>query len=393
MIAGALVLIVAVGAAPVERCTLCHPEERVQFEQSVHRREGIRCASCHGGDPAATTVEGAHRGGFRGSPRRRDVPELCGSCHSDIARMRPYNVPADQLALYRTSGHGQRLARGDERVAVCTDCHGVHEIRAKSDPRSLVFPRNIPSTCGRCHAGPDGPGGDAGSRDPYHDYLGGVHGRAFLEEGNASAPECSGCHGAHGATPPGFGDVDKVCGHCHTTTRSYFLQGPHKAGMDAAGLPECASCHGNHRIERADVDRLNTVCVNCHEPGSDREELGSAMSALYGAASEEIDRAAGLIEKAAGIPLNVEDYRARLEEARTSLVESLPVMHAHDVDLVQDRTRRARSIAGEIESEIGGKLEGRAWRRVGLMVFWFYLLLTVAILARSRRRAMREPSR
>lgn len=383
----ASLLVVLLGAAAPEACTLCHPQARVQFEESVHHREGILCSSCHGGDPAATTVERAHRNGFVGDPRRRDIPDLCGSCHSDIAKMRPYNLPADQEALYRTSGHGIRLAKGDDRVAVCTDCHGVHEIRAPDDPRSRVFPRNIPATCGGCHA--DGeliPG--AGDGGPYQDYVAGVHGRAFLEEGNSSAPECTRCHGAHGATPPGFGDIDKVCGQCHTATRAHFIEGPHKAAMDAAGLPECASCHDHHRIAPAGIDLLESVCSNCHEPGSVQHDIALTMSALYRTADEELDMAAERVDEAAAIPLNVEDYRARLKEGRTALIESLPVMHSLEISRVEDLTRRARSIASEVESEIGGKLEGRAWRNVGLMLFWFYLILTVAILIRFRRQAM-----
>jgi hypothetical protein len=86
----------------------------------------------------------------------------------------------------------------------------------------------------------------------------------------------------------------------------------------------------------------------------------------------------------------VEDYRARLEEARTALTESYPVMHALEIHGVEEQTSRARAIAREVESEVNGKLEGLTWRRVGLLVFWFYLLLTVAVLLRYRRQAGRQ---
>jgi hypothetical protein len=57
---------------------------------------------------------------------------------------------------------------------------------------------------------------------------------------------------------------------------------------------------------------------------------------------------------------------------------------------VRDLTSQARGIAREVESEVEAKLRGLGWRRVGLLVFWFYLLLTVAVLARFRKRAERE---
>jgi hypothetical protein len=117
------------------------------------------------------------------------------------------------------------------------------------------------------------------------------------------------------------------------------------------------------------------------------------MRTLVRGAEDEIEAARLLVDRAAAIPLYVEDYLARLEEARTSLLQSFPVMHALRVDSVEELTHRARSIAAEVESEVTGKLLERRWRRVGLLLFWFYLILTVTILVRYRRRALREATR
>jgi hypothetical protein len=306
--------------------------------------------------------------------------------------MRPYNLPTDQLALYRTSAHGRALARGDDRVAVCIDCHGVHHILRHEDPGSTVFPSTIPKTCGRCHsdAGLMRPRGHDGN--PFEEYAAGVHGQALLEHGDSSAPDCARCHGAHGAAPPGVGDVDKVCGQCHAATRAQFLESPHRRVMAAAGLPECASCHGNHRVGRADIALLDTVCLKCHDAKSTAVNLATRMKALHTGASEELERARRTVQRASEVPIYVEDYRARLEEARTSLIESLPAMHSLDLARVEQLTHRARSLGAEVESEVGGKLGEMKWRRVGLGVFWLYLLVTVAILARFRTRAARRES-
>ena len=56
-------------------------------------------------------------------------------------------------------------------------------------------------------------------------------------------------------------------------------------------------------------------------------------------------------------------------------------------------TDRARFIGHEVESEVRSKLEGRRWRRVGLLVFWFYLIVTLGALVRFRRRALRTAGR
>ncbi|HKY31096.1 MAG TPA: cytochrome c3 family protein [Candidatus Polarisedimenticolia bacterium] len=372
------------GAASL--CGLCHPDVRVQYETSIHRSEEISCVSCHGGDPSAGDVAGAHGRGFRGRVRRAGIPDLCASCHADAGIMRPYNLPTDQLALYRTSAHGRLLARGDDRAAVCTDCHGAHDIRSARDPSSRVHSLNVPQTCARCHS-------DASLRaafghlgDPYADFAASVHGEALLRRGNLSAPDCSRCHGAHGAAPPGMGDVDKVCGQCHQTARYWFRTGPHATAMAREGMSECASCHGHHATAAAPVSLLETACSGCHAAGTAPLELASRMKTLYDGAGEEIETARALVDKAARVPLYVEDYRARLQEADTSLIESLPTMHSLDLSRVEHLTARARSIGREVQAEVNGKLGDRAWRRLGLAAFWFYLLVTVAILARRRRR-------
>ncbi|HZI93529.1 MAG TPA: hypothetical protein VFE84_04760, partial [Patescibacteria group bacterium] len=266
-------------------------------------------------------------------------------------------------------------------------CHGAHEILKHDDPRSSVFPLNVPRTCGRCHGDAALMRGYGLTDNPLADFTAGVHGEALMTRRDASAPECAHCHGAHGAAPPGVGDVDKVCGQCHVSARANFLEGPHKDAMRKAGLPECASCHSNHRILKTDVSMLDTVCSTCHEASSPPVMLGHQMKTLYTGARDEIDKAGRLMEQAAAVPLYMEDYQARLEEARTSLVEVLPAMHALDLARVDRLTHRARSIGSEIESEVHGKLEARKWRRLGLGVFWFYLILTLALLLRQRQRS------
>jgi hypothetical protein len=163
--------------------------------------------------------------------------------------------------------------------------------------------------------------------------------------------------------------------------------------MEEAGLPECASCHDHHRISKANVATLDTTCLECHEAGSEQVDLAVQMKTLYTSASGDLETARGVVDRAREIPLYVEDYEARLEEGYTSLVESLPAMHTVDLSVIEPLTERARSIGHEVESEVRSKLEGRRWRRVGLLVFWFYLIVTLGTLVRFRRRALRTTPR
>jgi len=366
-------------------CVTCHPAERVQLAASVHSREGIGCESCHGGVPGSLDEKRAHGGDFRGVPKRQDIPALCASCHADPVAMRPYNLPIDQFALYQISGHGRKLAEGDDRVAVCTDCHGAHEVRSATNPESPTFRVNVPETCGRCHADAELMADYGLSAEVLDDFRGSVHGEALLEDADPNAPNCARCHGVHGASPPGFGDVAKVCGQCHASARVFFEQSVHKEAMDAAGLPECASCHGNHAIGPVGSELAGEVCLECHESGSPPAEIGRRLLALQSAAVHEIENADGLVAEAEQIPLDVGDYQARLELARTHLREAYPVMHSLDVEQVTPLTTSARSVAEDVQREIYDKLADIRMRRLGLVLFWFYILLTIAILVSLRR--------
>ena len=374
------------------RCGVCHPAERVQFEKSRHAPESVRCVSCHGGDDRSLEAAVAHGAGFRGRPARRDIPKLCASCHADEAQMRPYSLSVDQYALYQISGHGRRLARGDDQVAVCSDCHGAHEVLATRDPASSTYALNIPRTCGRCH-GNTALMRTRGRADVLRAYQSSVHAHALTGKGNLRAPTCVSCHGAHGAAPPALGSADKVCGQCHTAERRYYSAGVHAAGNPGrAGdrRPECVSCHEAHGVQAARPERLGTSCVMCHEGDSPRLDLGRRIWNGYRTATGVADKAAALVAKADAIPIPTEDYHARIEEALTYLREALPAAHSVRPEIVAGFTTRARAVGQEVQQEIRGKLGNLRQHKYVLLAFWFYVLLTLFVLKRFRDQAARN---
>ena len=383
----ALAVLVALPAAAQERCGTCHPAEKVAFAKSVHSREGVSCSSCHGGDPAALEVEPAHRGGFRALTNRLAGPAACAECHADLTQMRAYNLPVDQYALYQTSEHGRGLARGDQAVAICSDCHGAHEVLAPDDPASPTDPRRVATTCESCHGS-----ADLAARydmDPgvVADYRSSVHGQTLLAGDRGAAPNCTSCHGAHGAGPPGVGALDKICGSCHTQARRAFISGPHHDALLAAGLPECGACHSHHAIERIGEEEIGATCADCHDEESDSVALGRLLETSIATAAAEIDEAEKLLDRAARMGAEVQDHEARLEEARSYLTEVLPVVHAVSREPVEILTRRARSIGEEVQHEVYESLDRRP-QRLGLALVWFYVVMTVAILVGYKRRLL-----
>ncbi len=371
------------------RCGVCHPADRVAFEKSPHAKEDVHCTSCHGGDDTTDDKAKAHGGSFTGKVDKASVPKMCGSCHSDEKAMRPYGLPVDQLALYQTSRHGQLLAKGDKQVAVCSDCHGAHDVMPVADPVSSVYPTNVPRTCGQCH-------GDTTLvrqrhiKNSYADYLTSVHAHQLFDLGNMRSPTCVSCHGVHGANPPDVGEVTKVCGRCHTAERRYYIAGPHAQAMAAKNQPACVACHGGHGIEASVVTRLESNCVKCHAKGSKLERMGATMLADWQSAKNEIDRAEKLVLKADAVPMATEDYHARVEEARTYLREAMIAAHQVQPEAVSAFTLRARSVGNEIETELKHKFSINMVNKLALVVFWFYVLMTVGILRGYRNRRPRE---
>ena len=91
---------------------------------------------------------------------------------------------------YIDSIHGFALSKEGLLVAAnCQSCHGSHHILSRKDPQSPTNKANVPTTCGKCHAG------------ITENYLGGVHGKA-IAAGKMNAPVCSDCHTAHAILQP-----------------------------------------------------------------------------------------------------------------------------------------------------------------------------------------------
>jgi len=388
-----LLLVLSTTSAAVraeDSCRTCHPDIRIQYDTSVHGRE-FSCTACHGGDSAVMTVEAhSRKQNYIGKPSRRDVPELCAKCHADPNRMKPYGLPTDQYAQYLTSQHGLLLAKGDTHVAVCTDCHGVHNILPRGEPNSPVAVRNIPATCGRCHA-------DRGlmaqyklPADQVEKFRESVHGVALFVDQHPSAPTCTTCHGEHGAAPLG-GETGKVCGHCHSRTREYFNESPHKKAADEGKISECISCHGDHDTAMPTLSLFDTACASCHDPASAQFMMGQKLKTLLIQTNESLESALREIHRFESTSPTIVRYLPRLQQARAHYMEALTVQHSLDIERVEDTTRTARSIAEEVRAGVLGAEEEIRVRYVALGAFWVALLfaLGIAYFYRQERRQLR----
>jgi len=216
-------------------CMECHADTRITarhtempsvlliraYADSVHgqavSKKGLAvaptCTGCHGTHdlkPADDPASAVHRANVAGT---------CGRCHQGI------------LAEYRESIHAAALARGIPEAPTCTGCHGEHTIAAPSDPASKVAPRNIPKTCGACHAAERivrAYGLPTRREESYADSFHGIAGKF----GNLEAANCASCHGFHDVRPSSDprsrvakANLPGTCGRCHPGAGPRFAEG------------------------------------------------------------------------------------------------------------------------------------------------------------------------
>lgn len=371
-------------------CLDCHsaldPPDQVteeQFSRDIHAQKGLTCASCHGGDPSKNDQDAmSKKAGFGGKIERKDVPALCARCHSDSAYMRQYNpsLRTDQFAQYLTSVHGKLRAKGDERVAVCTDCHGVHDLLPASDTRSKVHPLNIAQTCARCHADAAYMKGYPIPTDQFAGYRASVHHEALAVRGDLSAPTCTTCHGDHGAAPPGVSTVQNVCSTCHVFQAQLFESSPHKAAFAAASLPGCVTCHSNHRIAHPTDAMLGTgpqsVCTNCHTEGDAGYQAAAQIAQQIDHLDTSVKNATEILDRAESAGMEVSDAQLEQDQARDSLTKSRVSIHSFNPTRVQQDVDTGLQIAGKTHGEGAAALQERDYRRKGLALS---LLAIVAV--------------
>jgi len=258
-------------AAPGQTTTLPSGEplyisiDGAVFDASVHGQEQLACADCHPGNAAFPHPP------VTAHTRREYVLQryqACATCHQD-----KYQATLDSV-------HQRALAGGNLEAAVCTDCHGAHDVQPIAEaPRSA-----IPQTCERCHSA------------IFAVYRDSVHGAALIGEGNPDVPSCIDCHGVHNVQGPSTGPFHlfspTICARCHAdpelmakyglsteiletyvsdfhgTTVLFFEK---VAPDQQTNKPVCTDCHGVHDIRRTDdpestvlKQNLLATCRRCH---------------------------------------------------------------------------------------------------------------------------------
>jgi predicted CXXCH cytochrome family protein len=238
--------------------------DRDTYNNSVHGQLGYACVQCH------TDITGYPHPKVAAQTMREFTLEkytACAVCHQD-----KYQQTLDSV-------HQKALAAGNINAAVCTDCHGAHDVQPPDQPRT-----RIPQTCEKCHS------------QIYDLYKDSVHGAALISEGNPDVPTCTDCHGVHDIEGPSNSPFrlfsPQICARCHankqlmdkygisTDVFSTYVSDFHGTTVvifeaiapdQQTNKPVCIDCHGVHDIlpptdPNSTVMKANLLktCQKCH---------------------------------------------------------------------------------------------------------------------------------
>jgi predicted CXXCH cytochrome family protein len=387
---------VSAAAPATDQCVACHvdlderlsaPAKAMQSDD-VHRQHGVSCSGCHGGDP---TKEGKKSAmdpakGFVGVPSRQETPRFCGKCHSNGEYMRRYD-PAGRTAQeseYSGSVHGKRLKQGDQKVAVCSSCHGSHGIKAVKNPGSPVYPLHVAETCGGCHANASYMQGYSIPTDQLTKWQSSVHAEAMFKKQDLSAPTCNDCHGNHGAAPANVTSVANVCGTCHVRQAGLFQKSPHAKPFQALDSGACVQCHSNHGIRHPSDAMLGvgkeSVCTECHFEGTGAYKTAGTLSGRLGDLAARVGEADGILQQAANEGMEVSGAQFDLKEARNKLIDSRVLIHSFSPSEVDKSVAPGVEIAGRAHDTGLKALAEFQFRRKGLAVSLIVIAIAIAAL-------------
>jgi predicted CXXCH cytochrome family protein len=145
-----------------KRCQTCHPEIYATYAQSVHgsalfneRNQDVPvCIDCH----KAHNIENPFTLDYR-----EKIPEMCGGCHANKAIAAKYGLSTEVVDTYLSDFHGVTLKFYQMQkdvlpppakpIAVCTDCHGTHDISSTIGPDANAVKARLVKRCQKCHEG------------------------------------------------------------------------------------------------------------------------------------------------------------------------------------------------------------------------------------------------
>ncbi len=147
-----------------EQCGTCHQYEYELHVQSIHGQQIMKgntdaatCVDCHSNEANPHSVIRTLE--YTAPTYKKNIAGTCAVCHAQEQLMSSYGIVEKVYESYMRSFHGKAMQLGTYEPteldkATCTNCHGVHDIKATDDPTSPVAGvENLARTCESCHPG------------------------------------------------------------------------------------------------------------------------------------------------------------------------------------------------------------------------------------------------
>ncbi|MFZ4619402.1 MAG: cytochrome c3 family protein [Bacteroidota bacterium] len=217
---------------------------------SPHKK--FSCTTCHTGfDPNNLP----HKEGI--------TPVQCQTCHTK-------DVPKHTF-------HKTVVADGNDKSAMCKDCHGKHNVVSPKVAGGKFNSATIAEDCGQCHA------------DKKEHFLKSAHGTA-VAQGVNNAPNCLSCHEKLYPSSSKSDNAaekklqqERMCISCHGKKESTqdvasefvhaYEQSVHAKALNNGNgkAANCVDCHSSHDMQKganpsSRVNKANipTTCAQCH---------------------------------------------------------------------------------------------------------------------------------
>jgi predicted CXXCH cytochrome family protein len=278
----------------IPACVDCHQPHIVRRVVYDEKYTDNYCMTCHidenlhkvkNGETVSLTVD------YKSFKNSAHKDNSCIKCHTNISVSKkpvcldsgPVDCStchAQEVADYKLSYHGQLFAEQNDVAPYCTDCHGKHDTKFKSNPLSKTFRKNIPELCASCHReGNKAAERYTGSQHKIvESYNMSIHGKGLLESGLTVTAVCVDCHTSHlelkvsnpmSSIHPD--NIPETCAKCHYGIYEQFQKSVHSPAITKTEkrLPTCYDCHKSHsieRVERGDFRQgIIDQCGTCHE--------------------------------------------------------------------------------------------------------------------------------
>ncbi len=220
---------------------------------------------------------------------RGNIPQTCGACHGQKFVMASSGISSAPFLSYQESVHGKAVAAGSDKAAVCTDCHGEHEILAATDPKSPINKFNVPNTCAKCHAdvqagyvqvstdrrSPRQLAGAGLYRLPRHSHHQGAQRPEFLGSyGECAATLAAPCQRSVSSRTSSAMPAGRV--------NSYLASYHGMASKMGSNVANCASCHGVHNILPSSDPGRPSIRPTSRRPAASAIPARTRSSSLQG---------------------------------------------------------------------------------------------------------------